>query len=1443
MEPREDEYQQRVNSAWLSHVAKGLRGELRDDGIPDDTSDEDVVRYYRDTYAADAPEYEFTKFLDDTYKEGFKAPNPTLGEWAGGVARGFKHAAPSLARQLGEQTAAEMVGRYGRAIPKGLGRGVRVIGAPLIGGAYVARMLSQIHTGDELAKIAENMPAPDMNALQRHYFESLAPGLEAKGYTNEQIIEEVQKRVGNVVRGYTATQNDLMGDVEHTSEDVLTSGAEGVANIGLLGVGSGFFKNALMAGARRAISQKAAQAVTTTLAGRLITHAATGAALGGVAGATSGAMERGAHAAVVPGESVPGAVVEGAFGGGMAGMTAGAVLGGALGTGLDALGNKAVVDAAVNTPKAPAPLVEAAVGKAMPQPPFAVEGMAPTTLEPPVGSQAWWDQFHGIKQPEHHLQSPLGAEGAAPTTAPEIAPRFEEPGMKPVVGGEPVQPRGTAEPIEVKNPIAAPQPDAELAALRDAGEPHSISLPTEGVERVTKGIAQAGGKVEGAQVSVRPNAGGDRVVIESLKGAEHGARASKLALDRITASADEAGVPLDVTVTSQKGPHGGTIPAEKIAAWYEKQGFIRTTTSEGSISLQRPPREAAPSLTPQQVSALLEHHLGLPSSEDAATLDSFVERVSGLPESKAFEALGNIEEGRPMIVGGAEGGQPSVGMRLGGWLDAQAAAADARINQKLGRLSVGFDPSLLGDYAIKAAAKMYRLGLTAFKAIKAEMLKEHPDIPADALKEIVTRARAIIGERLQGDNVTVVKLKKLLAAAEEGRAGKDWYNETAAAVGKMFGRDADMFLRFLAATSAGKGADTNVTLALKAYGQWKLGLPFDGYIGNDKLHLERAARGEVFGDRKLQSILAALRGDENAVAIDRHVMRMLGFENAGATKGNLTDREYDFFEAILRDLARAKGVTPREFQAMLWTTSKLRKAQIAEKAGDARGTAHAGTFRPYEGILKFEHDIHQEGMTPIDWVNSRRVTLRHLANASEGVNKTRAGGGHTYNPFDFSSHEPPEGLATTLASVKIPTEKLSGAEVIEFANKWRALIDTYPGLNVGTYNLDAAGEKGLTSLDLNIVLPEAMRAKALALGKARQQRSLWDYAKGEPVDTGYKGETMGAPSDPKERGQWWRKQREAVNEILGQLGVPSRGTYQTRLELPEAAEDLAFTREQVEPMVQRPHEWAGITADLLGIPQEQVKPLVDAGKVRPISDAGLLDHVVVNKDGLVWEYVDPTPPSYNIMKLVGNLKGKKAAETLVYLEGKNILSGHDVVQNYRSQAGFARVSPLPKVIEMARRAPIARINQALVKTGGKVVKPSDFRFGRPMGVSLWIAPNGEVIQVPFHLTSADKTIKALKLKNPVRYEGPEHSELQTMLNHGYVRVQLHEQMYAADSSLPMTAPQVVALRELRRSDAGQRQFAGRLTSPSGEHQAMHDEWADARALNKYIDASRAEGDK
>lgn len=367
-------YEDRVGEAWMQHVARGLRAEISsDDGVPQDAPDEDVIRFYRDTYASSASADEFNQFVADAYSHNFKAPDKTFGEKAGDVARGLKAGAPSMAQQFAGQAGAQTVAALAK-------KSVWKLGAPILGGAYIARLAAQIHNGHQLAAIADSIAEPDVPALRKHYFEKLGPGLKAKGYTDDQIAREVQRRVSNVVRGYVATQQSLMGDVEATSQEMMASAAEGMANVGLLGYGGGFFKNALLSGARRAAGRKAANAVSNTIAGRLVSHAVEGAGIGASYGAATGAVEAGAHASQ-EGRPVTPAVAGGAVRGGVGGAAGGAAIGGPLGAAMDAIGSKAILDAAIQTPAPPRPVI---VSESAPPPRVVEQPVQPPSVRQPV---------------------------------------------------------------------------------------------------------------------------------------------------------------------------------------------------------------------------------------------------------------------------------------------------------------------------------------------------------------------------------------------------------------------------------------------------------------------------------------------------------------------------------------------------------------------------------------------------------------------------------------------------------------------------------------------------------------------------------------------------------------------------------------------------------------------------------------------------------------------------------------------------------------------------------------------------------------------------------------------------------------------------------------------------------------------------------------------------
>lgn len=1479
--PPDDEYDQRVQTAFKQHVANGLMTlpEAKDAGDVSGWTPEQKIGMYRETYAPDWSDEQYGNFLEDNFGEKgkvaqFKLPAKSFGEQASSTVQTVKHALPTMARQAAFIGGAQVIPRIAK-------QSVWKIGAPVMGGLYISRLAGRIYDAHTLSKIANSIPDPEIQQLRTHYIQSLTPSLTAKGYSPQQIINVAQHHVDNVLRGYTSTYNSLMGNIQEDSQDMMSDAAEGIANIALLGIGGGFFKRALMSGAKRLAGEKAAQAVADvagTSMGKVSQHLFEGAVIGGGYGLVTGGIEGGAQAVQTRKNVLAGmaknAIIKSlevgaggaVLGGGLhaTGAVAGAT-GDLLGKALSETGTKAVLAAAKDAPLSPEEIPNTAIppgadlntqgglapettppalqgplgerspafappGKVPPAP--GLETTPPSTAEAaPLGMTGPTPEMQPrpiteapqAGSPAATLREPIDVEQLPPATPEEIAPRLAKGPPTGTIEGE--KPAGTVEPLELSK---EPSP---LEGLREAGEPHSVSLPTHSVEKFTEAIQKlapavegsegTARKLEGATVDVAASPDGQSVIIRNLKGAEHGSGASGKALDKMAATADASGTPLSVTVTDYKGPRGGTVPAEKIAKWYEGKGFVRTgNEGPSSVSLARAPK-VTDAITPEQAAATAVEVHG-PGATPEVT-DALAKRVEGLPPEKVAEATGNVQEGQPLIQGK---GKLGIADHVGNQLDLFANQAQQRLTKKLGRLSAGVDPTMYSDLAVIGAAKMYRLGMNKFAPWAGEMVKDFGETIREHLQPIFTQAKEFLQDRIERTATTFTKAKALLSTAEQGKAGFDWYNNTKAWTDKHFGADSDMFTRFLCATSGNRGTEANVTLAMKAYAQWKLGLPFDGYPGVQANMLDQAVRGDTFGDRKIQSILGALRGDPNAVVIDTRVMRALGFETGSEGRTALSDRQYDLFEAIVRDLAKQSGQTPREFQAALWTANKIKAAQ---EATTPRDITKVGSFHPYESIAERKLG----GLTPLEWVEKNRVTYDQLANASTGVTKTRAGAGFSYDPYTFRPIEQKNGIVTTLASQKIPTEELTGSAVINFAKRFKKLTDIYYGTNISTFNL-GEHEPGMSSVDFNVVLPEEYLEQAKELGRSRKQLALWNLSKEEEIPTGYAGPSADAPKN-------WDKEMMVLDDIMSKLDLPGRAMKDHPFERqPDMlAPKNALTSSSLEAMTRTPHRWVEYAAQALNVTEPEVKKLVDEGKLTPMSDYNMTNKVEVHKDGTVWEYVDPSAPSYNIMRPVGSFRiPGKVVPLLDYLSGKDILSGNDIVQNYRSQAGFIRPGSIPgatQVLKMIQKQKVGQIEAAMVKNQGQVItNPSVFKYTRPEGMSLWIGPNGKIIQIPFHLRSADRVVQDLKLKNPVQYEGPEHGVTQTILNRGFLRVQMHAQSYAVDATAPLTSEQILALKAIRPGPDGPRDFVARTVAPNGEHR---DFYAGTDALKEFIDAS------
>jgi hypothetical protein len=222
----------------------------------------------------------------------------------------------------------------------------------------------------------------------------------------------------------------------------------------------------------------------------------------------------------------------------------------------------------------------------------------------------------------------------------------------------------------------------------------------------------------------------------------------------------------------------------------------------------------------------------------------------------------------------------------------------------------------------------------------AKVREELGDESADNIDKAARELYSKWTERSEGI------LDKAIEFFNTGLGYLGWYKRSQEYIENEYGEDADIFSQFLAITSAGMRTDTNARLAKNAYRQWKKGdTEFKNFRHAMRKNLKWAAQGLPWHDidwratqtgkhepefRKTANFYKALRGDPDAVTIDRWVRQAFGYDMSK----RLNAADYDFMESAIRNLARKWEVTPRDVQESIWMGAKLKEEGAA---ADIRG--------------------------------------------------------------------------------------------------------------------------------------------------------------------------------------------------------------------------------------------------------------------------------------------------------------------------------------------------------------------------------------------------------------------------------------------------------------------------------------------------------------------------
>lgn len=230
-----------------------------------------------------------------------------------------------------------------------------------------------------------------------------------------------------------------------------------------------------------------------------------------------------------------------------------------------------------------------------------------------------------------------------------------------------------------------------------------------------------------------------------------------------------------------------------------------------------------------------------------------------------------------------------------------------------------FTKSMANKYAVEGAANL-AMGKREFNKWLKEAKKTVGEEGAMLLREAAEKK---FSDMLDSAPRWMTRTRKMLDYWRTGKYLADWYNDIPQELEMIFGKDADMMTSFLASTSTRTSSKSNITLAMKAYKQWVIDgrnagfFDFKGFMKSHRENLRRATGGFDLSGPKVTNFDKALRGDLEAVVVDRWMMRAFGLKNETPT-----DAQYEIIESIVRKMAAKVGVKPAEYQAGIWVGIK-----------------------------------------------------------------------------------------------------------------------------------------------------------------------------------------------------------------------------------------------------------------------------------------------------------------------------------------------------------------------------------------------------------------------------------------------------------------------------------------------------------------------------------------
>jgi hypothetical protein len=226
-----------------------------------------------------------------------------------------------------------------------------------------------------------------------------------------------------------------------------------------------------------------------------------------------------------------------------------------------------------------------------------------------------------------------------------------------------------------------------------------------------------------------------------------------------------------------------------------------------------------------------------------------------------------------------------------------------------------------------------------FDGWAARMKEEFPNLADDQLTPLYEQARGKFGKFMAKSLLKVPEVADHIRTLERkgiNAAGGSWLRTRQVLEDLGFPKDTiDHLNAFLQVTSANKSLPANVTTALQVFSNWYEGKPATEGIGltpaMKKMVETVAAEGpREVGELKIRDFLN-YETDPNVVVVDRRVWKdMLKMPGDGPGGSH----EYRVAAAIVRDLAKTHGETPREFFSHAWVGVGVESGRQSRGYGD-----------------------------------------------------------------------------------------------------------------------------------------------------------------------------------------------------------------------------------------------------------------------------------------------------------------------------------------------------------------------------------------------------------------------------------------------------------------------------------------------------------------------------